>query len=70
MIVSPVPRIAGALLFTPAPQVDERGFFGRTFDAQVAQSAGPDPAASSRTACPGRPGAWSGACTCGELRAP
>jgi dTDP-4-dehydrorhamnose 3,5-epimerase len=44
MIVSAVPGIAGALLFTPAPHVDERGFFSRTFDAEVARSAGLDPA--------------------------
>jgi len=45
VIVSPVPRIAGALLFTPTPHIDERGFFSRTFDADVARSAGIDPAA-------------------------
>ena len=45
MIVSQVPRIAGALLFTPAPHADERGFFSRTFDAEVARGAGLDPAA-------------------------
>jgi dTDP-4-dehydrorhamnose 3,5-epimerase len=44
MIVSRVPRIAGALLFTPAPHVDERGFFSRTFDAEVVREAGIDPA--------------------------
>ena len=42
--VSPVPRVAGALLFTPAPHVDERGFFCRTFDAEIMRSAGIDPA--------------------------
>jgi len=41
--VSPVPRIAGALLFTPTPHVDERGFFCRTFDADVMREAGIDP---------------------------
>src|SRR5947207_3156674 len=45
MDVRPVPRIAGALLFTPAPHVDERGFFCRTFDADVLRAAGIDPAA-------------------------
>jgi dTDP-4-dehydrorhamnose 3,5-epimerase len=45
MIVSAVPRIAGALVFTPAPHVDERGFFSRTFDAEIVRSAGLDPAA-------------------------
>jgi dTDP-4-dehydrorhamnose 3,5-epimerase len=44
VIVSPVSRIAGALLFTPSPYVDERGFFSRTFDADVARAAGIDPA--------------------------
>ena len=44
MNVFPVPRIAGALLFRPQPHVDERGFFSRTFDAEVARQAGIDPA--------------------------
>jgi dTDP-4-dehydrorhamnose 3,5-epimerase len=43
--VRPVPRIVGALLFTPTPHADERGFFCRTFDADVARAAGIDPAA-------------------------
>jgi dTDP-4-dehydrorhamnose 3,5-epimerase len=41
--VSRVPRIAGALLFTPTPHLDERGFFCRTFDAEVMRTAGVDP---------------------------
>jgi dTDP-4-dehydrorhamnose 3,5-epimerase len=41
--VRSVPRIAGAQLFTPAPHVDERGFFCRTFDADVVRAAGIDP---------------------------
>jgi dTDP-4-dehydrorhamnose 3,5-epimerase len=41
--VQPVPGIAGAMLFTPVPHVDDRGFFCRTFDAEVARSAGLDP---------------------------
>jgi dTDP-4-dehydrorhamnose 3,5-epimerase len=45
MDVSPVARIAGALLFRPSPHVDERGFFCRTFDAEVIRAAGIDPAA-------------------------
>ena len=45
MDVGPVPRIAGALLFSPTPHADERGFFCRTFDAEVARAAGIDPAA-------------------------
>jgi dTDP-4-dehydrorhamnose 3,5-epimerase len=43
--VTPVPRIAGALLFIPSPHVDVRGFFCRTFDADVVCAAGIDPAA-------------------------
>lgn len=39
-----VHRIEGALLFRPQPHVDERGFFSRTFDAEVARAAGIDPA--------------------------
>jgi len=41
--VSTVPRIAGALLLRPQPHVDERGFFSRTFDADIARQAGIDP---------------------------
>ncbi len=43
MKVSTVPRIAGALLFEPVPHADERGFFSRTFDADIAREAGLDP---------------------------
>jgi dTDP-4-dehydrorhamnose 3,5-epimerase len=42
--VTRVPRIVGALLFQPAPHMDERGFFSRTFDADIARQAGIDPA--------------------------
>jgi dTDP-4-dehydrorhamnose 3,5-epimerase len=42
--VTTVGRIDGALLFQPTPHVDERGFFSRTFDAEVARGAGIDPA--------------------------
>jgi dTDP-4-dehydrorhamnose 3,5-epimerase len=42
--VTPVERIDGALLFQPTPFVDERGFFSRTFDAEVARGAGIEPA--------------------------
>jgi dTDP-4-dehydrorhamnose 3,5-epimerase len=38
-----VEAIAGAYLFEPVPHVDERGFFSRTFDAEVARSVGIDP---------------------------
>jgi dTDP-4-dehydrorhamnose 3,5-epimerase len=40
MDVSPVPRLDGALLLRPSPHVDERGFFCRTFDADVLRAAG------------------------------
>jgi dTDP-4-dehydrorhamnose 3,5-epimerase len=43
--VDVVPGIRGALLLRPAPHVDERGFFCRTFDADVLSSAGLDPSA-------------------------
>jgi dTDP-4-dehydrorhamnose 3,5-epimerase len=43
--VTPVPGIEGALLFRPSPHVDDRGFFCRTFDAEVLSAAGLDPAA-------------------------
>ncbi|GAB3299826.1 dTDP-4-dehydrorhamnose 3,5-epimerase [Geodermatophilus aquaeductus] len=36
-------RIAGVVEFTPTPHADERGFFSRTFDADVAREAGIDP---------------------------
>jgi dTDP-4-dehydrorhamnose 3,5-epimerase len=45
MKVIEVSRIAGALLFRPSPHVDERGFFSRTFDADVMRAAGVDPIA-------------------------
>jgi dTDP-4-dehydrorhamnose 3,5-epimerase len=35
--------LSDVLIFTPTPHVDERGFFSRTFDAEVARSAGIDP---------------------------
>ena len=44
MKVTIVERVAGALLFQPTPHVDERGFFSRTFDAEVTRAAGIDPA--------------------------
>ena len=45
MDVCHVPRIAGALLFKPTPYLDERGFFCRTFDAEVMRATGLDPCA-------------------------
>ena len=44
MKVTPAVTIAGVLLFRPVPHTDERGFFCRTFDAEVMRSAGVDPA--------------------------
>lgn len=44
MEVVPVPRIEGALLFRPRPFVDERGFFSRTFDADIVSGTGIDAA--------------------------
>lgn len=37
--------IPGLIIFTPQPRVDERGFFSRTFDSDVARGAGIDPQA-------------------------
>ncbi|MFB9929460.1 dTDP-4-dehydrorhamnose 3,5-epimerase family protein [Amycolatopsis halotolerans] len=39
----PVPSISGVWLFRPTPHRDDRGFFSRTFDAEVARSVGIDP---------------------------
>lgn len=36
-------RLHGALVFTPVPIRDHRGFFTRTFDASVARDSGLDP---------------------------
>lgn len=36
-------RISGLIEFTPSPHHDDRGFFSRTFDADVARDAGLDP---------------------------
>ena len=43
MRVTRIDRPTGVLLFDPTPHVDSRGFFCRTFDAQVARDAGIDP---------------------------
>ena len=43
MKATEVPEIAGAYLFEPTPYADERGFFSRTFDADVVRSVGLDP---------------------------
>ncbi|MFE3502843.1 dTDP-4-dehydrorhamnose 3,5-epimerase [Kitasatospora sp. NPDC059146] len=43
MKATEVPAIAGAYLFEPTPYADERGFFCRTFDAEVLRSVGIDP---------------------------
>jgi dTDP-4-dehydrorhamnose 3,5-epimerase len=43
--VESVPRIFGALLFTPSPHEDDRGFFCRTYESADVRAAGLDPAA-------------------------
>ncbi|MEV0320195.1 dTDP-4-dehydrorhamnose 3,5-epimerase [Streptomyces sp. NPDC050658] len=43
MKATEVPEIAGAYLFEPTQHADERGFFCRTFDADVVRSVGIDP---------------------------
>ncbi|MET8855622.1 dTDP-4-dehydrorhamnose 3,5-epimerase [Streptomyces sp. NPDC004579] len=43
MRATQVPAIADAYLFEPTPFADERGFFCRTFDADVVRSVGLDP---------------------------
>ncbi|MBB5936497.1 dTDP-4-dehydrorhamnose 3,5-epimerase [Streptomyces zagrosensis] len=43
MQATEVPAIVGAYLFEPTPYADERGFFCRTFDADVVRSVGLDP---------------------------
>ncbi|MBU6533604.1 dTDP-4-dehydrorhamnose 3,5-epimerase family protein [Streptomyces mayonensis] len=43
MKVTDVAEIHGAYLFEPTPYADERGFFCRTFDADVVRSVGIDP---------------------------
>ncbi|MEU5217233.1 dTDP-4-dehydrorhamnose 3,5-epimerase [Streptomyces sp. NPDC020807] len=43
MKATAVPEITGAYLFQPTPYADERGFFCRTFDADVVRSVGIDP---------------------------
>ncbi|MEO3977927.1 dTDP-4-dehydrorhamnose 3,5-epimerase [Streptomyces sp. CAU 1734] len=43
MKATPIPEISGAYLFEPARFADERGFFCRTFDADVIRSVGLDP---------------------------
>ncbi|WP_406057008.1 dTDP-4-dehydrorhamnose 3,5-epimerase family protein [Kribbella sp. NBC_00889] len=43
MKVTQAPEIAGVYLFEPTPHLDDRGFFSRTFDADVARSVGIDP---------------------------
>ena len=45
MEVNPVPNITGALTFRPTPHTDDRGFFCRTFDADMLRTVGLDPGA-------------------------
>lgn len=44
-LVAESTAIEGVLTFTPSPHHDARGFFSRTFDADVARAAGVDPGA-------------------------
>ncbi|MEU8591705.1 dTDP-4-dehydrorhamnose 3,5-epimerase family protein [Streptomyces sp. NPDC048664] len=48
MKATEVPEITGAYLFEPTPHADERGFFCRTFDADVVRSVGIAPEAFSQ----------------------
>jgi dTDP-4-dehydrorhamnose 3,5-epimerase len=43
MKATEVPEITGAFLFEPTPYTDERGFFCRTYDADVIREVGLDP---------------------------
>jgi dTDP-4-dehydrorhamnose 3,5-epimerase len=43
MEVTKIREIDGLLSFQPSPHVDERGFFCRTFDAEIAAAHGIDP---------------------------
>lgn len=43
MKVLPVTAVSGAYLFEPDPHEDDRGFFSRTFDADLVRSVGIDP---------------------------
>jgi dTDP-4-dehydrorhamnose 3,5-epimerase len=45
MEVERVNAVSGVVIFRPKKRVDERGFFCRTFDAQVVQETGIDPTA-------------------------
>jgi dTDP-4-dehydrorhamnose 3,5-epimerase len=45
MEMTKVEQIAGARLFRPTPHIDERGFFSRTFDADIVCAAGIAPEA-------------------------
>ncbi len=48
MEVTKIHEIDGLMLFRPTPHVDERGFFCRTFDAEVAAAHGVDPCSFSQ----------------------
>ncbi len=64
MKATEVPEIAGAFLFEPTPYVDERGFFCRTFDADVVRSVGLDPDAFVQDSLSRSVRGWCAACTC------
>lgn len=48
MQVQHVNEIEGAVLFTPTPHTDERGFFSRTFDAEIGRTVGIDASSFSQ----------------------
>ena len=68
-VVSATTRIAGVLRFTTVPHLDDRGFFCRTFDADVMRDAGIDPHAFVQDSLSRSPReASSGASTSGAER--
>ncbi len=56
-------ELRNVLVFRPAPHRDDRGFFTRTFDAEVAAAHGVDPHAFVRTPSRGRAAGRCGGCT-------
>src|SRR4029450_10801817 len=67
MEVTPLP-IPGLLVFTPQPHRDPRGFFSRTFDADIARDAGIDPAAFIHVSMSRSPPALAAALSPGAVR--
>ena len=65
MKVRRVERIDGAWLFEPTPIVDERGFFSRTFDAELAREVGIDPNGFAQDSVSRSALVWCGVSTSG-----